>query len=319
MVQTPAEDPLKDHPRFEKIKDLNKGAFGFVCLAYDKLGEEKVAIKFLPLTPPLSKHVERELINHRNLLHHHVIQFKGVFLTSDYLGIVLEYAAGGDLLEWIRMKGGISEAMGRWLFQQLVVGLDYIHRKGVANRDIKLENTLVDDGEWPLLKICDFGYSKNSITGSDAKSFVGTKPYLAPEVISQVRVSGKYDGQLADIWSAGVFLYVMLLGAYPFNPPGEGRGGDAEVMRRIQNVEYDVPAGVISAECEDLISKILTKDPKKRASIKEIQAHPWYQKDLPEGATDLEEFLKLEMEGLQSVEDIMEIVEAARLEGESRL
>lgn len=313
-------NPLEGHTRFRKLKDLNSGSFGFVCLALDTASGEEVAIKFLPLAPPLSENVEREILNHRTLLHHHVIQFKGVFLTTDHLGIVLEYAPGGDLLEWIQKRKGVEEAMGRWLFQQLVIGLDYIHHMGVANRDIKLENTLVDDGEWPLLKICDFGYSKNSDVGSAAKSLVGTRPYLAPEVISQTRNSKQYDGKLADIWSSGVFLYVMLLGAYPFSDhPSKGMTSDAEIMRRIQQVEYDIPAGVISTECEDLIRKILVKDPQERPSIKDIQAHPWYQDNLPEGATDLTDFLNLQVEGLQPVEDIKKIIETARAEGKSRL
>lgn len=312
-------NPLDGHARYQKVRDLNSGSFGFVCLAVDKASGEEVAIKFLPLTPTIGDNVEREILNHRELLHHHVIQFKGVFLTTDFLGIVLEYAPGGDLLEWIARRKGIDEAMGRWLFQQLIIGLDYIHHMGVANRDIKLENTLVDDGEWPLLKICDFGYSKNSVTGSAAKSFVGTRPYLAPEVISQTRNSEKYDGKLADIWSCGVFLYVMLLGCYPFSKhPSQGVTSDLEIMRRIQAVEYEIPNGVVSTSCEDLIQKILEKDPAKRPSIQQIQAHPWYQENLPEGATNLSEFLNVELEGLQSVEDIRQIIEAAKEEGRNR-
>lgn len=72
----------------------------------------------------------------------------------------MEYAPGGDMLEFVKKKNGLSESEARWFFQQLIIGLDYCHRMGVASRDIKLENTLLDDSQWPLLKICDFGYSK---------------------------------------------------------------------------------------------------------------------------------------------------------------
>lgn len=314
------DDPLEGHDRFRMIRKLNSGAFGFVCLAYDMCAKEEVAIKFLPLVPPLNKHVERELLNHKLLFHHHVIQFKGVFLTADHLGIILEYASGGDLLEWIRKRGGISEQLGRWFFQQLIIGLDYIHRKGIANRDIKLENTLIEGEEWPLLKICDFGYSKNSITGSDPKSLVGTRPYLAPELISETRGPGKYNGFKADIWSAGVFLYVMLIGAYPFESHGDqGAMKAPEILKKIQEVDYQIPPSVVSVECENLIKSILKKDPDDRPSIKDIQESEWYQVDLPEGATDIDEYVSMEIKNVQSDEDIKDIIETARRDGESRL
>ena len=71
---------------------------------------------------------------------------------------------------------GLPEADARWFFQQLIIGLDYCHRMGVVNRDIKLENTLLDGSKRPLVKICDFGYSKNE-KDSLPKSKVGTPGY----------------------------------------------------------------------------------------------------------------------------------------------
>jgi serine/threonine-protein kinase SRK2 len=101
--------------------------------------------------------VEREILNHRQLVHPHIVQFKEVFLTQRYLCIAMEYAAGGDMFEYVVRKGGLRESEARWFFQQLVIAIDYTHRMGVANRDIKLENTLLDGSPRPLIKICDFG------------------------------------------------------------------------------------------------------------------------------------------------------------------
>jgi serine/threonine-protein kinase SRK2 len=105
-----------------------------------------------------------------------------VFLTENYLGIAMEYANGGDSFEYVRKKGGLHENEARWFFQQLIVALDYCHRKGVINRDVKLENTLIHWARKPLLKICDFGYSKDMKYQSAPASRVGTPAYLAPEV-----------------------------------------------------------------------------------------------------------------------------------------
>lgn len=118
---------------------------------------------------------EAEIVNHSLLRHPHVIQFKEVFLTTDFICIAMEYATGGSLFQYVQRAGKLKESVARWFFQQLIIGVDYCHRRGVANRDIKLENTLlqvVNGLPLPLLKICDFGYSKADFK-SAAKSKVG--------------------------------------------------------------------------------------------------------------------------------------------------
>jgi serine/threonine-protein kinase SRK2 len=96
-----------------------------------------------PPPPQVTKYVEAEIVNHSLMRHPHVIQFKEVFLTHRFICIVMEYATGGSLFQYVQRQGRLMEAVARWFFQQLVVGVDYCHRKGVANRDIKLENTLL--------------------------------------------------------------------------------------------------------------------------------------------------------------------------------
>jgi serine/threonine-protein kinase SRK2 len=98
--------------------------------------------------PPrqVTKYVEAEIVNHSLMRHPHVIQFKEVFLSHRFICIAMEYATGGSLFQYVQRQGRLKEAVARWFFQQLVVGVDYCHRKGVANRDIKLENTLLQVG-----------------------------------------------------------------------------------------------------------------------------------------------------------------------------
>lgn len=305
---------LSGAARYEKIRDLNSGSFGFVQLAKDKLTGKKVAIKFIDRGDKVNKHVKNEILNHRNLLHHHVIQFREVYLTKSHLCIVMEFAPGGDMLDYVKKKGGLTEDQARWFFQQLIIGLDYCHKMGVANRDIKLENTLLDDSPWPLLKICDFGYSKHEQLNSAPGSRVGTPAYLAPEVILNTRGS-TYDGKTADMWSCGVFLYVMMIGAYPFEKPEDRRARDKlqRMIQRIVNVDYSIPsAAKMSEDCKDLLRKILVRNPKERITMEGVQAHKWFKKNLPKGAQEMNNHLKQQKNGLQSVEEITQILEKAK-------
>ena len=224
------------------------------------------------------------MLNHRILRHPHVIEFREVFLTDDYICIAMEYAAGGSLFQYVQKAGRLQEAAARWFFQQLIIGLDYCHRKGVVNRDIKLENTLLQNIPGlplPLLKVCDFGYSKAQFM-SAPKSKVGTLAYMAPEVI---RSTGNYDGKLADIWSCGVMLYVMLFGQYPFDmaaKPQQQEQRAQTMMARIVQAQWVVPDGVpISPAGHDLLKRLMTADPLKRLKMAEIQQHPWFQFNLP--------------------------------------
>ena len=231
-------------------------------------------------------------MNHMQLLHPHVVQLKDVFAAGVYLAIVMEYVPNGDMFAHVVSKRGLPESEARWFFQQLVLGMDYCHRKGVCNRDIKLENTLlvIQKDKKPLLKMCDFGYAKHDQLDSYTTSKVGTPGYTAPEVIESKMGVG-YDGKLADVWSAGVMLYTMLFARYPFERPEDKTLKPHErtnkVLLRIINVDYYFPEKpTISDEAKDLIEKILVKDPAKRLDIAKIQHHPWFQKDLPAGSLE---------------------------------
>ncbi|GAX81597.1 hypothetical protein CEUSTIGMA_g9025.t1 [Chlamydomonas eustigma] len=307
-------EPLLGHPTYEKIKDLNSGTFGFVQLCRNKITKEQCAIKFIERGDKITKYVEREIINHRTLIHPHIVQFKEGFLTEHYLGIVMEFVGGGDMFEYVVKKNGLREEEARWFFQQLIVGLDYCHRMGVVNRDIKLENTLLDTSPRPLVKLCDFGYSKHEKYQSAPGSRVGTPAYLAPEVI--LTTKGKtYDGKTADVWSCGVMLYVMLVGAYPFERPEDKNDNQKlqKMIQRILHVDYKIPSSIkVSDDCKDLMSRILVADPTKRLNIQDIFRHPWYTKNLPPGVIEMNSRPQPTPEGLQSIEAVKKLLEEAR-------
>ncbi|KAL7236666.1 hypothetical protein ACSBR1_019881 [Camellia fascicularis] len=222
----------------------------------------------------------------------------------------MEYASGGDFFERICNAGRFSEDEARFFFQQLISGVSYCHAMQVCHRDLKLENTLLDGSPAPRLKICDFGYSKSLVLHSQPKSAVGTPPYIAPEVV----LKKEYDGKIADVWSCGVTLYVMLVGAYPFEDPEEPKNF-RRTIQRILNVQYSIPDYVhISPECRHLISRIFVGTPAKRITIPEIRNHEWFLKNLPADLMD-EEALNNQFEEpeqpMQSVDEIMGIIAEA--------
>ncbi|KAF3781334.1 Serine/threonine-protein kinase [Nymphaea thermarum] len=267
---------MHDSDRYELVRDIGSGNFGIARLMRDKQSKELVAVKYIERGEKIDENVKREIINHRSLRHPNIVRFK--------------------------------EA--RFFFQQLISGVSYCHSMQVCHRDLKLENTLLDGSAAPRLKICDFGYSKSSVLHSQPKSTVGTPAYIAPEIL----LNKIYDGKLADVWSCGVTLFVMLVGAYPFEDPAEPKNFK-KTIQRIVNVQYAIPENIqISPECRNLISRIFVPTPATRITIPEIQYHEWFLKNLPEDLMQ-ENTMKFEEpdQPMQSVDEIMQILAEATI------
>ncbi|XP_024979164.1 serine/threonine-protein kinase SRK2A-like [Cynara cardunculus var. scolymus] len=298
--------------KYELVKDIGSGNFGVARLMRNKVTKELVAMKYIERGHKIDENVAREIINHRSLRHPNIIRFREVVLTPTHLAIVMEYAAGGELFERICNAGRFSEDEARYFFQQLISGVHYCHFMQICHRDLKLENTLLDGSPAPRLKICDFGYSKSSLLHSRPKSTVGTPAYIAPEVLSR----REYDGKTADVWSCGVTLYVMLVGAYPFEDQEDPKNF-RKTIQRIMSVQYKIPDYVhISQDCRHLLSRIFVANASRRITLKEIKSHPWFLKNLPRELTEAAQAVYYRKENPtfspQSVEDIMKIVEEAR-------
>ncbi|XP_065875141.1 serine/threonine-protein kinase SRK2I isoform X1 [Euphorbia lathyris] len=303
---------MHDSDRYDFVRDIGAGNFGVARLMTDKVTKELVAVKYIERGDKIDENVQREIINHRSLRHPNIVRFKEVILTPTHLAIVMEYASGGELFEKICNAGRFREDEARFYFQQLISGVSYCHAMQVCHRDLKLENTLLDGSPAPRLKICDFGYSKSAVLHSQPKSTVGTPAYIAPEVL----LRQEYDGKIADVWSCGVTLYVMLVGAYPFEDPDDAKDF-RKTIQRILNVQYSIPDIVqISPECRNLISRIFVFDPAARISIPEIKNHEWFLRNLPMDLMDektIGNHFEESDQPLQSVDTIMQIISEATI------
>ncbi len=190
-----------------------------------------------------------------------------VLASKTTIFLVLELVTGGELFDRIVADGRFDEDSALKYFRQLIDGLEHCHTNGVCHRDLKPENLLLDNqGD---LRITDFGLSSFN-ENQDEREFLhttcGTPNYVAPEVL----MDKGYEGQAADIWSAGVILYVLLSGFLPFD-----EAQMVDLFRKIISADFQYPAWM-SREAQILISRLLEPDPERRATIAEIRASAFF-------------------------------------------
>lgn len=259
----------KTELRFYKIgKGLGRGAFGKVNLAIHKLSGKLVAIKSINkkiMTDDKSKgKVLREVSVWEQLRNKNVIRLYEAFESALYLHYVEEFCAGGDLLTYVRKHKKLKESAAKFILKQVLNGLHYCHSKRILHRDIKLDNILITKES--VIKICDFGVSRVVKEGEVVVEKCGTPVYIAPEILSKKG----YEGFAADVWSAGVLLYIMIYGLVPF------KGNSvSELQTKIIRGEY-VLGNSVTESARDLLRRMLETNPKKRISIPQILYHRWF-------------------------------------------
>lgn len=181
----------------------------------------------------------------------------------------MEYASGGELFDYIVKNTRVKEPEACKYFQQIVDGVEYMHKINIVHWDLKPENLLLDHKQ--NIKIVDFGLSNSFKEGELLKTACGSPCYAAPEMID----GKKYLGNMVDIWSVGVILYAMVCGYLPFEDPNT-----ANLYKKIKAGEFTIPT-FISPEVADLIWKILTTDPAKWITISEVRQHIWFSLKQP--------------------------------------
>lgn len=204
--------------KYELGRVIGSGSFSKVRLGTDTTTNEIYAVKVIDKAQLAKQRLEdqlkREIAVLKMLRHKHIVSMREVLQTSRHIYIVLELVEHGELFERIVQQRRFPEDQARKYFQQLILAVRYCHNQGIAHRDLKPENLLLDrDGN---IKISDFGLANLTNNTDDLMSTVcGTPNYVAPEVI---RDQG-YNGFLADLWSCGIILYVMLSGHQAFDDP----------------------------------------------------------------------------------------------------
>ncbi|CAI8017825.1 MAP/microtubule affinity-regulating kinase 3 [Geodia barretti] len=195
--------------------------------------------------------------------HPNIVKLFEVIETEKTLYLVMEYASGGEVFDYLVAHGRMKEKEARVKFRQIVSAVQYCHQKHVIHRDLKAENLLLDANM--NIKIADFGFSNEFTPGSKLDTFCGSPPYAAPELFQ----GKKYDGPEVDVWSLGVILYTLVSGSLPFD------GNNLKELReRVLRGKYRIPF-YMSTDCENLLKKFLVLNPLKRASLEGIMKDRW--------------------------------------------
>ncbi|XP_009408515.2 calcium-dependent protein kinase 10-like [Musa acuminata AAA Group] len=258
-------------------RKLGQGQFGTTYLCVEKAtGKEyacKSILKWKLTTEEDVEDVRREIqIMHHLSGHPNVISIKEAYEDAVAVHVVMELCAGGELFDRIIQKGHYTERKAAELARVIVGVVEACHSMGVMHRDLKPENFLfVNQMEDAPLKTIDFGLSIFFKPGEIFTDVVGSPYYVAPEVLK------KMYGPAADVWSAGVIIYILLSGVPPFWAETE-QGIFEEVLHGSLDFQSD-PWPSISESAKDLVRKMLVKDPRRRLTAHQVLCHPWVQID----------------------------------------
>lgn len=259
--------------KYYDIKNkLGTGSFAVVKLAVRKADGKQFAIKIIKkskLNPEELAVVHDEVEIMHKIDHPNCVKLYEMFETSKKLYMVLELLTGGELFDRIVSKGSYSEKEASLVIRDISSALKYLHAGGIVHRDLKPENLLyLSNSAESLIKITDFGLAKYRNTAETMTTACGTPGYVAPEVLK----NEPYD-KAVDMWSLGVILYILLCGFPPFY-----HESTAQLYKQIKKGEYDFPDPYwtdISAEAKNLVTCLLTVNPKKRITAEGVLSHPW--------------------------------------------
>ncbi|KAK4041579.1 hypothetical protein C8A01DRAFT_14690 [Parachaetomium inaequale] len=307
-----------DHSRREKQtkfgefilgNTIGEGEFGKVKLGWKQEGGVQVAIKLIKKdqlggNPSRMAKIMREVAILKQLTHPNIVRLHKMEESDRHYGIVLEYASGGELFDYILNHRYLKDNAARRLFAQLVSGVGYLHKKGIVHRDLKLENLLLDRNR--NIIITDFGFANTfdpheelsdeeelnltdrefvkragldkvkpngSRKGDLMQTSCGSPCYAAPELVVS---DSLYTGRKVDVWSCGVILYAMLAGYLPFDDdPANPEGDNINLLYKyIVNTPLTFPE-YVTPHARDLLRRILVPNPRKRADLFEVARHSW--------------------------------------------
>lgn len=289
LTQSPSEEQTLATRGYQLIRKLGEGSYAKVYLAEFKSSDSYhnsehkpnslLACKIVDTTKApkdfVKKFLPRELEILIKLNHPHIIHVHSIFQRKAKYFIFMRFAETGDLLEFILRKGSVAEAQARVWLRQLALAIQYLHDMDIAHRDLKCENALITNNF--NVKLADFGFARYTIDSHGkrvtSETYCGSLSYAAPEILRGM----PYHPKIADLWSVGVIIYIMLNKAMPFD--------DANIKRLYEqqsNKRWRFRAKVIdllSDQVKRLTTHLLEPDIAKRWRIEQVLNSDWLAMD----------------------------------------
>lgn len=263
-------------------RKIGKGSYATVLTSQytDKSGKSiKLACKIVNKTKApgdfLDKFFPRELDILTKIEYPYIIQTHSILQRGSKIFIFMRYAENGDLLDYVLKNGPINEPQAKIWFYQIAKGLKYLHGLNIAHRDLKCENVLLSKNM--NIKLADFGFSRYCTDTFGhrilSNTYCGSGAYAAPEVVNAV----PYNPKIADIWSIGVILFIMINGSMPFDDENLSK-----LLSDQKNKKYQFSPKIInsaSSTVRMVIDALLEPDITKRWNLDHILKCNWLKRD----------------------------------------
>ncbi|KAJ3398974.1 hypothetical protein CcCBS67573_g06720 [Chytriomyces confervae] len=252
---------------YRLVELLGAGGSGRVWRALNH-AQESVAIKAVDITRQMElgemMHLRHEVRFLKLMRHPNIVRMIDAVETNDSLSIVMQHVPGGQLYDHVLSRGCLSDIEAQGLFTQILHAVNYCHQNCIIHRDLKPQNILLDVSK-TIPTLIDFGLATYYDPSKFVNTVCGSHQYAAPEVFTQK----PYIGPEADIWGLGIILYFMLCGQLPFDDVSR-----PELTRKILKGALTFPA-TVTPDAIDLMQRMMAVDPTARATMADIEAHPW--------------------------------------------
>ena len=252
---------------YKYISTVGRGGSSVVVSVLDEKTSKIYAAKIISRKSIMDmgqmEYLERELRVMSTLNHPNLLRVIDEIYLKDLIIVITEYCENGDLITFITSNSFLMLSMARRIFMQIVEGVNYLHQRNIAHRDLKPDNIFLDQDL--NVKIGDFGLAKTSQKGQLFNTLCGTFYYLAPEIIKHQ----DYDGIKCDIWSLGIILYSMIFGTLPWRSTNH-----QQLIEEICRGDLAWPSE-INVEATEIIKRCTCLDPKQRPTCEEILQMPW--------------------------------------------
>ena len=278
---------------YKLVKNIGKGAFGEVYLAYKKDSNVPLAAKRIDLSIKKNqdsmKYLNYEISIMKELNHPNIVKLTEFFQSHNHFYVIMEYCNGGSLSSCLKKYGKpFPIEILQYFMRQIVDALQYIHSKKIIHRDLKLDNILVtyktkedklnDNLLKSQIKIIDFGLAIKLGPKGYAETVIGTPLFMDPKMLEEMNERDNkkrpYDEKV-DIWSLGAIFYQMLTGQQLYDANNIN-----ELKQKVKSGDYTIPTNVeLSTEIISFLNSMLQYDEGKRLSAKQLSYHPFLNKN----------------------------------------